>query len=539
MIPLRDSAEARLWVLHSSALLGAFLLGYLVGPRLAPFLSLLLCRPFVAIAATLLPTSQGRSYRRYLWGGGFFLAALAQFVSPRGTALYLLCMAFVLLLDLTLDSLVVRCCPEEEWVGKAASLGLVRSVGLLLGLVVSDLLWPAPSVCVALVLAGIALLWLVTDDTPRAVLPNETPGVGLVIDAARMWISSSFWRSGLVLVTVAVLAGAAGTTLFPLLVLAPSTISNWLADPWTWAGSGMLWVLLALVLERFSLPSQYLLTLPVATAGVWLASGSDLWSAALKVVLGLAALVAYRATLAAQHGRIDSMLHAAFPLTLWALAQLLGEFVAREWPDRVILLQVFGSIVMIAALWSAYRTWAGAVRIARTTVVTGREAGLGRHGDRTFDFEAAPTVRKKPRSRLLARLWHLIAVRFPVTLTMALLGSFALAGVWHASKQKGTWKAQAENVWMGFQTELFVSRLKVRVEEEMLASNRVPTDWPSFVGSSFQLKGRAMPDRDFWGTPLHFDNLPKGVRITSAGPDRKFATTDDISRVAYMPQGVK
>ncbi len=540
-IRLKDSAEARFWVPHTCAVLGAFLLGYLVGPRLAPFFSLLACRPFVAIVLTLLPTGRERSYRPHLLGGALALAALAHIVPARGTAVYLMVMAYVLMLDLVVDALVVRCCPEDEWVGKTAGLGLARAVGLLAGLVVSGLNWVSAPWCVALPLLGIAALWIVCGEGKEAGPQDQTPGIGLVVDSFRTWMTCwSVWESSLLLVAVALLAGIAGTTLFPLVVLAPATIADWLADPWTWLGSGVLWVLLAWVLERLSLPSLVWAIMPLGVAGVWLAGPSGVWPLGLQLVLGLAALTAYRGVLAAQGKAVDPVLRTAIPLTLWALGQLGGETLVSRWPGLVVPVKVLASLILMAALWPAYRRWSPRVRISSSEVERSeRESGSERHGDRTFDFEAAPAMRPKKRSRWLARLWYLLGVRFPVTITITLLGAFLLAGLWHLSAQRGTWRAKAENSWLSFQTELFVSRLKVRLEEEMLASNRVPRDWAGFIGSSFQLNGRPMKDRDFWGTPLHFESLPKEVLIVSAGADRKLFTRDDISRRAQKPQGVK
>lgn len=516
------------------------MLGYLVGPQLVPFLSLLACRPFVAIVLTLMATGRERSYRPSLLMGALALAALVHLVPARGTMVYLLVMAYLLMLDLVLDSLIVRCCPEEEWVGKTAGLGVARAMGLLAGLVVSGLHWLSASWCVALPLWGIALLWAVCAEGKEAGPQVQTPGIGLVIDSLRTWVTSwPVWESSLLLMAVALLAGLAGTTLFPLVVLAPATIADWLADPWTWLGSGILWVLLALVVERFTLPSLVGLTLPLSVAGVWLAGSNGVWPLGFQLVLGLAALTAHRGVLAAQGKSVDSVLRAAIPLTLWALGQLAGDSLLTRWPGAVIPVKALASLMLLTALWPAYRRWSPRVRISSSEVERRCEAGSGRHGDRTFDFEAAPEVRSKQRSRWLARLWYLLGIRFPVTIAILLSGSFLLAGLWHLSAQRGTWRARAENAWLAFQTELFVSRLKVRLEEEMFASNRVPRDWANFIGSSFQLNGRAMQDRDFWGTPLHFDNLPKEVSIVSAGADRKLFTRDDISRKAQKPQGVR
>ena len=537
MLALKDSEEARFWFLHASALIATALLGYVIGPRLVPFLSLLACRPLVGIVLSLLPLPKDRSYRPYLLGGALLLAGLAHFLPARGSLLYLLVMAYLLCFDVVLDSLVVKCCPQEEWVGKTAGLGFSRCVGLPLGLVASGLAWPPASWWITgnfLLLAG---LWALCGTVAReqAVGPGGISGLAA---AGQEWISSPWLiSSSLWLVAGSLLAGMAGTPLFPLVVLAPSNVARQMAAPWGWLGSGLLWVMLALVIERQNLPGLLSVTLPVSLLLVWLGGPLKLWPVAVQLSLGLACLSLYRVNLTAQTERVDPILRTLVPLTLWVGGQLAGERIVGTWAELTLPLTAFCSIFLVWALHWAVRRGLPADRAGRTDAR--RPAASVRHGDRTFDFEAAPLVGPKRRSRQLSRLWHFLTVRCPVSFVIVMVSSFLLAGVWHVSAQRQAWKAKATDAWLAFQTELFVSRLKVRLEEEMLASSRVPSDWASFVASSFQLEGRPLKDRDFWGTRLHFEDLPRGVRIVSAGSDMKLFTSDDIVRTADKPAGVR
>lgn len=537
MVALKDSEEARFWFLHVSAVSGAALLGFVIGPRLVPFLALLLCRPLVGILLSLLPLPKGRSYRPYLLGGALLLAGLAHLIPVRGSLLYVLVMVYLLCFDVVLDSLVVKCCPQEEWVGKTAGLGFSRCVGLPLGLVASGLAWPSAPWWISancLLLAGLWTLCSI-DSRDQGAGPGGIRGLAAT---GRHWFSSPWLiSSGLWLVAGSLLAGMAGTSLFPLLVLDPSNVARQMADPWQWLGSGLLWVMLALVMERQNLRRLLRVTLSASLFLVWLGGPLKLWPEAVQLTLGLACLSLYRVNLTAQTERVDPILRTSLPLTLWVAGQLAGERVVVRWAEMTLPVTAFCSVVLLWALHWAFRRGLPAEqaggRDARRPVVSVR------HGDRTFDFEAAPLVGPKRRSRQLSKLWHFLTVRFPVSFAIVMVSSFLLAGVWHVSAQRQSWKAKTTDAWLAFQTELFVSRLKVRLEEEMLASSRVPSDWASFVGSSFQLEGRPLKAHDFWGTRLRFEDLPEKVRIVSAGSDAKFFTTDDIVRTADKPAGVR
>ncbi len=537
---LNQSSEARFWVLHLGALLAAFLVGYLVGPRLAPFLSLLLCRPFVALAITLLPRSRWGRYRPYLVSGALVVAALGWFLPPRGTTVFLLAMAYFLLLDISLDALVVDCCPAQEWLGKTAGLGWARSVGLLAGLVVSGSAWIPPVWAVTGPLLLLGGIFAVCGEREEQQVEPETPRIAAVVDGIQTWLTSKpIWGASLGLLAVSILSGGAGTTLFPVVVMSPSTIAEWLADPWTWCGAGLSWVLLALVFERISVEALILTLYPLALVAAWLGGPMGWWPLVLHLILGLATLTAHRQHLTAQGDRVDPCLRAVVPLLLWALGQLLGEALATGWPEQFKVGKAGVTVVMLGAIFSAARVWRPSVRITSQERLGERATESERHGDRTFDFEAAPIAKRRRSSPWLVRLWYLVTVRFPVTLTLIVFACFSLAGLWHMTEQKGSWEKRTRGAWLTLQTELFLTSLTHRLEEEMLASGHVPRDLGAFIGASFQLNGRPMKDRDFWNTPLDFQVLPKELRLRSAGPDKKLFTPDDITRTVPKPDGVK
>ena len=88
-----------------------------------------------------------------------------------------------------------------------------------------------------------------------------------------------------------------------------------------------------------------------------------------------------------------------------------------------------------------------------------------------------------------------------------------------------------------FQTKLFLSSCSRRLYEEMAATQRVPHDWENFIAGNFNEEGRPMLDRDAWGRPFQFIDSGKEVLISSAGPDRTYDTSDDISIGVEKPAG--
>ncbi|MCA9780954.1 MAG: hypothetical protein KC800_29750, partial [Candidatus Eremiobacteraeota bacterium] len=77
-----------------------------------------------------------------------------------------------------------------------------------------------------------------------------------------------------------------------------------------------------------------------------------------------------------------------------------------------------------------------------------------------------------------------------------------------------------------------------RLQEEMLATQRVPTEWDVFISQSFHSNGKPLTDVDFWGKPYRFENNPGEVRVVSAGPDGFFETKDDLEETIEKPEGV-
>jgi hypothetical protein len=560
---LKHSAEARFWFLNLGAFLTAGLLSAVVGARLEPFLWLLLLRPLAAMAITLLrPTSAG-DLRPYLLAATLACLATVPFVNPSGAVFPLAVMALYCLVDPSLDALMARHCPDFEWLGRMGQLVLMRSCGLGVGLLAGTFLagpdWGRPIFAAGL-LALALMLALVSERPDRCDFWPSLVGTEIrratLIDSLAQWRGPSRLRlsghqtdsgreavpgllgAAMVLFAVAVLAGTFQSMAYSVALLTPLTLSEWLARPGHLLGALLMTAVLALLLER--LPQQTLNTLCyplllLAMAARLTGPPHPAIPILLQMACGLALLVAFRQTLAAQP-LVDPTLRAALPSTIWSLGLLAGQTPLGS--QALNLARAACCLMVLIALIATLRSWQTPTSI-RSVEVQRSDPREGRHGDKTIDFEAAPGVVRKRRSRWLSRLWYALTVRFPVTLTLAALTALVVAGVWHARDHKDSWEQRTHGVWVAMKSQLFLTALKHRAEEEMLASNRVPSNWAHFIAIHFELDGRPLKDRDFWGTPLHFETHPKHVRIVSAGPDKKLFTSDDLERSAHKPDGVR
>lgn len=78
------------------------------------------------------------------------------------------------------------------------------------------------------------------------------------------------------------------------------------------------------------------------------------------------------------------------------------------------------------------------------------------------------------------------------------------------------------------------------VKMHYLETGRLPlNDFSAFLRESMtQASGKRTrdPAADLWGTPFRIERTPKGFRILSAGPDRKWNTPDDLAAGSLLSE---
>lgn len=547
MLNLKDNADARFWYHNISAFLLAWLLGTAVGAELKPYLWILLARPLAAIGVTLLPPTTAGEARPYLVGSGLLCLGLVNLLAPDGLPLAVSLALLCLFADTAVDGVMAASCPEKERLGRLGQGILARGSGLGLGLLCAPLLakWPELSRSpLSYPLLVLVLLWALLPERPdRAAWKPSRDGhevrTATVMDSLEVLRERPMATALLVLLAVSALSGTYGVTLSPLAILSPDLLSQWLAYPLHWLGGAAACAMMALTLERASNRSllAFSFSLLLVCAGVMGSGrGGPYLTPVLWMVAGLAMMVACRRLIAVPLR--SPYLQATVPITVWALGVLAGQTPTSR--DGVLWLRLASAVVVATATVWTLRNWGAASRLIFHRVTETERRIHDRHGDRKLDFEAAPQMMEgRSRTRWLSRIWFFLTIRFPVTFAMVVLASFVLAGGWHVADQRKEWEKRTQSMWKSMQTQLFLTSLKRRLEEEMLASNRVPTDWNQFVSNNFELDGRPLKNRDFWGTALLFDSQAGKVRIASAGPDRKHGTPDDLQRFASKPDGVR
>lgn len=553
MYTLKGSGEARFWVLNLSALLLAGLLGLTVGVRFEGLLWLLMMRPLVAAALTLLPPTSAGDLRPYTVSLSLLSLGVVLLAGPESSSATVMLLVMFWLIDPALDTLLVARCPEPEWLGRIAQMALARSAGLALGALGSALLadqGPTLRPAVAAMLGVLVFLLAVPEAPERSAwVPRRLGSEGrsaTLLESLGQLRQPALAGRILALFAAALLAGTLWPLLLPLPLVTPDLLDDWLLRSTVWWGLALLTAVLALLLERLHRPAIitlcYSLLLTGLVASVLVKAEVPELTLTLAVLANLAALLACRQALTTGIGMAPCP-RATLPLWVWALGLLTGQSLRTAPSTACQIAMALASLGLLVALLGELLGWyrGGAHSHKGPTIVETSPGKSVRHGDLKQDFTAAPVplTRRPSAMRWLARLWFVLVVRFPVTLSLAVLAGFLLAGAWHISDHRKTWHQRTHEAWIRCQTELFLTSLKHRLEEEMLASNRVPTNWEEFVANNFQLDGRALKDRDFWGTPLYFDVQSDHVLIVSAGPDKKLNTADDLARSAHRPSGVR
>lgn len=532
----------RLIVFGLLAFVGSLLLGQTYLPSVEYFWALGSGRLLLCLVLVYLPVTNAGRFRPLL----FTLSALGLVYYYLGHQLYsthwVLVTLLYLSLEVAIDCLVLTVATEQELPLELGWLAGWRLVGLWAGIFLqhSDLSqWLGRVTFVCLI--GLACFWLLVRESASArFLPS-----GLVrrddkniVDDIRSLADRWNLAAAVNLFCFAFLTGYCAGAILPYPLLHPEGAGTWLGEIFSNLQVLFVGLLAMFAIERLRLRTQVVL----ANLLAWglLLPGLILDQPIPAYVWGLlltGTLVSTRVMLRECY-KIDPVLKAAAIVTVWTTGGLFGELFPSISPsaERGLKLTLLLVVLTFATLgWRRYSRQA--TQIASPIPASTIEA---RFGDRTQDFEAVPSERKKRKRfvRWRGRVNYLF-VHLPVyVVTLAIVFGGLKIGS-YVIHNKGDWERRFEDATRAFRTELFFGAFKRRLTEEMLASQRVPQDWRQFIEQSFSSQGVPLTDVDLWDTPYRFHSLPGKVVVESAGPDRVFETSDDLIQEVEKPVGVR
>jgi len=524
---------------------GSFLLGESYLPSASYFWGLGSGRVLLCLLLFLLPGSDAGRFRPLVIGLAGACMLVTSIASPLIFTRWVFITILYLLLEVAIDALVLATATEQEVPLELGWLAGCRLSGLWLGLFLqhSSLVDKAePHRLAGWLLLFLTIFWAVAressgEQSGRRDISGGSKSLLLPLrELATPWSLGAIFA----LLCYAGLAGYYFGAILPYPLLHPAEAGPWMVsilDNLSILGVGLVGMALC---ERLDLKFQLL----IASALTWaLLLRTLLLSIPPPTAAGgfllLAILLSSRAVLREAY-RVDPVLRAAVVITAWTTgglggALLAGSVEARGGGTLLSLVAATGAALLAIAGWRRYNEKA---RMLLTPIPAA--TNQARFGDRTQDFEAAPSQSPGKRG---ARKWkrHLnyVLLRLPMlVITVALLlGGLKLGSYIH--QQKADWDKTLKDTQYRFQTELFFHGFARRLQEDMIASQRVPSIWGEFISQSFSSQGKPLTDLDPWGTPYRIENHPTEVIIQSAGQDRAFGTPDDLEKSTSKPEGVK
>ena len=337
------------------------------------------------------------------------------------------------------------------------------------------------------------------------------------------------------------LAGLSAGAVLPYPLLHPTQASEWFTSllpnlTLLAVGLALVWLTEKLRLG-YQIPVVALLSL--ALIGYKAIEGESAVPEFSAGILMAGILLSCRAVLRETY-RLSSILRASVVVTLWTFGSLFGALFVEANPPRLQLpLQILCGLFSLAFGFLSLRHYL--TPAVKLEAVKPARKKSERFGDHNHDFEnaALPERRKRRLSWKVQAFFYFFLVNLPVTLLLAATLGALLSFGWVTMERRGSFEEKLQSAFKVFRTQLFFTGFEKRLTEEMIGSQRVPEDWSAFISETFTSDGIPLNDVDLWGTPYQILNQKSEVVITSAGPDRKFETTDDLTRAIAKPQGLK
>ena len=536
-----DTRQLRLNYCLILTIASSLCLGLASGIGKHALLGIFIARLLLGLGLSLLPQTSAGRLRPLL---SLLLAVIlaSTFATGLPPVIFLVALLMVSLgVDLQVESITLRWSIESELCANFALLYPTRYLGLLLGfsaqatsLLTQVDIHRSQQALLALLLTLVFLSREREEDTilrPRIRKSNIPPKVQ-VTDSFTFLRSPRSLESLSLLILTAALGGILGVR------MAPDPLLGHVGGVWSMdlptLGIAIVLVcvlsyltesvsLIALTLSAYSLLIGHLI---LAQIGRW----PMISRASLEAIAIFCCLLAYRWVVHHWHRGVDELRAALLP-TIWTVAY----WGAKQWG-----LAGETTVYLIATMTLGLGTLGIAAHLCRAEshrLVTSHKplqrpvAVVSERGYQEFDTTEAPPKKRKRRPGLKGVAdWLLVG--FPVNVIVGMMIATVITTAWHALDHHEEWRLAIRDGWYTTRTELFLDSLSDRVEEEILVTNKVPSDWEQFVQSNFGKPEAPAQDVDAWGTRLSFQEYPKFVEIRSAGRDRKLNTLDDIVKEA-------
>ena len=543
----RMDRMTRMVVFGMLAFAGSFLLGESYLPTLSYFWGLGAGRLLFCLLLVALPSTDAGRFRPLLVLISVASFAVVFWAPSLLFARWVLLTLLYLTMEVSIDALVLNRATEQEVPLELGWLAGCRLCGLWLGLFVqyaglTEELRPQQLAWSTLLL--VLAFWTVARESsadrfvPRGLAEPKSSVRESFPDYLK--ILGSPWALAAVtgLGCYACLAGYRAGAILPYPLLHPQGAGTWMGSILPNLVTLAVGLVGIFLLERLRLRNQLLAAAALAcglelSVLIQRSSPPDwLWGLLLTSIL-----LSSRAVLRETYS-MDPVLRAAVVVTAWVAGGLFGQYLTTSLPT--VAGKGFGPLLSIVTAVLAGVSWSRYAQPAKelSTLLppSHREA---RFGDRKQDFEAVPEPKRKSRSASgWRRRFNSFFLHLPMYLSTILLVAGGLKLGSSILHNKSEWEKQLDNASRRFQTELFLSALSRRLQEEMLASQRVPSDWHLFISSTFNSNGKPLTDIDLWNTPYRFENNRDEVRVVSAGPDKLFETADDLEKTIAKPEGV-
>lgn len=529
------------------AFAGSLLLGGTYLPTVSYFWGLGTGRVLLALALLFLPALVAGRFRPYLFTLSFVGLLAGLFLPHWIFTQWVLITLLYLLLEISIDSLVLQHATEQEVPLELGVLVVSRLTGLWAGLIWhhSDLAQGSGEHGLPqILLAFLSLFWLLVKENPDCrflsakLQEKENSPREVLKKALQQILKIRATGSILNLFSTSFLAGYLGGAILPYPLLHPTTAETWLSS--VQANLQLIFVGLfsTWMLEKARLRTQLLLSVTclMGFAAAQLLALSASWPDYVWGLVLTSILLCSRAVLR-ETFQLDPVLRAALVITIWTSGGVAGEIVrlylGPPWTQTAEVLASIGVLTFVVLTFRHYNR-------AAHFVETKHPGKTERFGDRKQDFHGAPTSEPRKKSlRFFRYLSNYLFVHLPVTIILCSIAVGIIGSGLYLFDHRAEWETRLKNAEKAFRTKIFYSGFKRRLQEEMIASQRVPSDWSGFISDNFSSEGKALTDIDPWGTPYLITVHKQDIEIQSAGPDRRFDTPDDLCSSISRPAGVK